>query len=100
LHFDLTSKKSDFNSKRASIEFIFTLTRLMPGELTLNKALLLSLLGQLKFDRVKPVRDTCIETIRALKDLVEDTNSIMPQTTVSNRDSESAKRRRSRAERR
>lgn len=71
LAYDVQSGKSDFNCKKASIDFINAIAKTLPHALSPFKPHLLALLNNLRFDRVKPVRDACLEAIKALK-TVED----------------------------
>jgi hypothetical protein len=64
----LTQDK-DFALRKMSIDVIFTLAKMHPTQLKPFKNDVVSLLTELKFDKMKAVREIAFETLGVMKDV-------------------------------
>jgi len=62
---------SDFNTRKMSIDVIFTLAKMHPIVLKPYKVEVFERLSELRFDKIKPVRDATLEALNAMKEAPE-----------------------------
>ncbi len=62
-------EKSDFNTRKTALDVISTLASILPNVRKAYKIDLVETLTELRFDKMKPVRDTTLETLIALKEV-------------------------------
>ena len=66
----LTEMQSqDFNTRKMSIDVVSTIAKIVPIALKPYKKTLSEVLNELRFDKIKPVREACLECISAFKDV-------------------------------
>ena len=61
-------ENADFNTRKMAIDVAYTLAKIHPLVLKPYKKELTSLLNELRFDKMKPVRDACLEALKAFKE--------------------------------
>lgn len=64
-------QSSDFNSRKMAVDVVFTIAKMMPHVLKESKRDLCQILTDLKFDKMKPVREAAVEALNAFKDVPE-----------------------------
>jgi len=52
-----------------SIDVVYTLAKLHPHAMKPYKHNLIEILSELRFDKMKPVRDTCVEALTIVKEV-------------------------------
>jgi hypothetical protein len=61
-------ENTDFNTRKMAIDVVYTLAKIHPLVLKPYKRELNDVLGELRFDKIKPVRDACLEALKAFKE--------------------------------
>lgn len=61
-------ESADFNTRKMAIDVAYTLAKIHPLVLKPYKKELNALFGELRFDKMKPVRDACLEALKAFKE--------------------------------
>ena len=61
----------DFNTRKVSVDTIYSLVKMIPVVLKPYKKDLHEMLNELRFDKMKPVRDSTLEVVNALKEIPE-----------------------------
>jgi len=61
-------ESADFNTRKMAIDVVYTLAKIHPIVLKPYKRELNDMLNELRFDKMKPVRDACLEAFKAFKE--------------------------------
>lgn len=59
---------ADFNTRKMSIDVIYTLAKLHPQCLKAYRVDIYERMTELRFDKIKPVRDATLECLNAMKE--------------------------------
>lgn len=62
-------QNTDFNTRKIAVEVIYTIAKVIPNSLKPYKQELLEIIGELRFDKMKPVREASQEALTAIKDV-------------------------------
>lgn len=61
----------EFNTRKLSIDVVYTLAKIHPLVLIPYKKELNDIITELRFDKIKPVRDAAVEALKAFKECPE-----------------------------
>ncbi len=61
----------DFNARKMSLDVLCAISQMVPTALKPYKDDIVEILNELKFDKMKPVRDATLEALVALKEVPE-----------------------------
>jgi len=70
-HLFTSMESEDFNTRKMAIDVVYTLASIHPIVLKSHKRELNDILNELRFDKIKPVREACIEALNAFKKIPE-----------------------------
>jgi hypothetical protein len=70
-HLMNSMQNQDFNTRKMGIDVIFTLAKIHPIALKPYKKEMFDILTELRFDKMKPVREATIEALNAMKEAPE-----------------------------
>lgn len=59
----------DWNTKKVAIDAIYSMTAILKDEILPFRTEILAVLNHCRFDKIKPVREATLETIKLLKDI-------------------------------
>jgi hypothetical protein len=59
----------DWNTKKVAIDAIYSMTAILKDEILPYRQEILSVLNHCRFDKIKPVREATLETIKLLKEI-------------------------------
>lgn len=60
---------NDWNTKKVAIDAIYSMTAILKDEIVPFRIEILKVLNHCRFDKVKPVRDATLETIKLIKEI-------------------------------
>lgn len=60
--------QTDFNTRKMGVDVVYTLSKIHPLTLKPYKKELNDVIGELRFDKIKPVREAAIEALNSFKD--------------------------------
>ena len=70
-HLKSSMESLDFTTRKMSVDVIYTIAKIQPIALKANKRDLIEMLNELRFDKIKPVREATIEALNAMKEVAE-----------------------------
>jgi hypothetical protein len=59
----------DWSTKKVAIDAIYSMAAILKEEIEPYRATILKVLNHCRFDKVKPVRDATLETIKLIKEM-------------------------------
>jgi hypothetical protein len=65
----VNASSSDFNTRKMAVDVVYTLAKIVPNSLKPYKLDLADVLNELKFDKMKPVREASSEAMNYLKNV-------------------------------
>ena len=60
---------TEWSTKKVAIDALYSLTAILKEEVLTYRVEILKILNNCKFDKMKPVRDATLETIKLLKEI-------------------------------
>lgn len=70
-HLITSMENPEFNTRKLAIDVVYTLTKIHPKVLVPYRRELHDLISELRFDKIKPVRDASLEALKAFKETPE-----------------------------
>lgn len=70
-HIISSMESADFSTRKMAIDLVLTISKVHPVALKLYRKELNNILNELRFDKIKPVRESSIEVLNLFKEIPE-----------------------------